>query len=102
MTDDRQVRRIDILQLYESIQHGYFEARALSFLTNPTNSFLKWLRLPGDILFIGGGVLPLLGICWCGVRHRVPFVATPEANATFLFTEVSEAVDPGPAATDRS
>lgn len=88
---------LGILQLYESIQHGYFEARALNFLTNPTNSFLEWLRLPGDVLFIGGGVLPLLWICWCGVRHRVPFVATPEAHANFLFMEVTEASDPGPA-----
>ena len=85
---------LGILQLYESIEHGYYEARALSFLTNPTNRFLEWLRLPGDIVFIAGGVLPLLWICWCGVRYRVPFVADPESRASFLFTEVTEASVP--------
>jgi len=85
---------LGILQLYESIQHGYYEARALSFLTNPTSRFLEWLRLPGDVLFIGGGVFPLLWICWCGVRYRVPFVATPKSRTTFLFTEVTEAPVP--------
>ena len=73
-----------------TLEHGYYDARALSFLTNPTNRFLEWLRLPGDIVFIGGGVLPLLWICWCGVRYRVPFVANPELRASFLFTEVTE------------
>lgn len=81
---------LGILQLYGSIDHGYYAARALSFLTNPTNRFLEWLRLPGDVLFIGGGVLPLLWICWCGVRYRVPFVANPEARASALFTEAPE------------
>jgi len=85
---------LGILQLYESIEHGYYEARALSFLTNPTNRLLEWLRLPGDIVFIAGGVLPLLWICWCGVRYRVPFVADPESRASFLFTEVTEASVP--------
>ena len=85
---------LGILQLFESIEHGYVEARALSFLTNPTNRVLEWLRLPGDILFIGGGVLPLLWICWCGVRYRVPLVGGGEAHTNFLFTEVDEARPP--------
>jgi nitric oxide reductase subunit B len=79
---------LGVLQLYESIQHGYYEARALSFLTSPTNRVLEWLRLPGDVLFIVGGVLPLLWICWCGIRYRVPLVATAEPHANSLFTEI--------------
>jgi nitric oxide reductase subunit B len=79
---------LGILQLYESIEHGYYEARELSFLTNPRNRVLEWLRLPGDVLFIGGGVLPLLWMCWLGVRYRVPFVAASDAGAGSLFTEV--------------
>ena len=57
------------MQLYESVQHGCHEARQLSYVTNPTNRFLEWLRLPGDALFVLGGVLPLLWLCWLGVRH---------------------------------
>ena len=85
---------LGILQLYESIEHGYYEARAFGFLTNPTNGFLEWLRLPGDIVFVGGGVLPLLWICWRGVRYRVPFVADPESRASFPFTEATDASIP--------
>jgi nitric oxide reductase subunit B len=45
-------------------------------------------RLPGDILFIGGGVLPLLYLCWLGVRHTVPRVTLEEPE--ILFTEITE------------
>ena len=88
---------LGILQLYESIEHGYYEARALGFLTNPTNRFLEWLRLPGDILFILGGVLPLLWICWRGVRYRVPLRAGAASDRSFLLTEVTETPAPGQA-----
>src|SRR6185312_3406855 len=37
---------LGLLQLYESVNHGYFEARSLKFLTNDANAFLEWLRLP--------------------------------------------------------
>jgi nitric oxide reductase subunit B len=81
---------LGLLQLYQSIEHGYFEARELSFLTSRTNGLIEWLRLPGDVLFIVGGVLPLLWICWCGVRYRVPFVANPETRTSFLFDSDEE------------
>lgn len=60
---------LGILQLYESVNIGYWEARTLKFLGSPTNRLLEWLRLPGDALFIVGGVLPILYLCYMGVRH---------------------------------
>jgi nitric oxide reductase subunit B len=78
---------LGVLQLYESIEHGYFEARALSFVSSPLNRTLEWLRLPGDLLFIGGGVLPLFWLCWCGVRYRVPFAKSSPPDAHLLFSE---------------
>ena len=56
---------LGILQLYESVNDGYCEARELKFLTNDTNALLEWLRLPGDIVFIAGGAHP-------GALHRLP------------------------------
>ena len=50
---------------------------------------LEWLRFPGDVLFIIGGVLPLLYICWIGVRHRVKAV-TLEEPEEILFADVTE------------
>ncbi len=54
---------LGVLQLYHSVNVGYFDARTLKFITNGTNALLEWLRFPGDVLFIVGGVLPLLYIC---------------------------------------
>jgi nitric oxide reductase subunit B len=82
---------LGIAQLYESVNKGYFEARSLQFISNPTNSVLEWLRLPGDVVFIVGGVLPFLWICWLGVRHPVTKV-TMEEPEDVLFTDISEPV----------
>jgi nitric oxide reductase subunit B len=85
---------LGILQLYESVNSGYFEARSLEYITNPTNVLIEWLRLPGDVLFIVGGVLPLLYLCYLGVRHTVPHV-TMEEPEDILFTDISEPAEPG-------
>jgi nitric oxide reductase subunit B len=79
---------VGILQLYEAVSHGYFEARTLKFLTSGAQTWFQWLRLPGDIIFILGGVLPLIYICWQGLRHG-PKKATPEPAQQTLFTEVT-------------
>jgi nitric oxide reductase subunit B len=80
---------LGFIQLYESVNNSYFHARSLDFLTNSTNTLLEWLRFPGDVLFIVGGILPLLYICWVGVRHRVKR-ETLEEPEEILFTDVTE------------
>ena len=80
---------LGILQLYHSVSHGYFDARSLNFLTSRTNTLIEWLRLPGDALFIVGGVLPVLYLCWLGVRHMAPRPELEEPEEV-LFTEVVE------------
>ncbi|MFJ2021811.1 nitric-oxide reductase large subunit [Streptomyces nodosus] len=84
------------LQLYKVVESGYADARSLGYLQGDTNAFLEWLRLPGDVVFIVGGVLPLLWMTWLGVRHRARATRQPEdAESTLLFTEIVPA--PGPA-----
>ncbi len=54
---------LGILQLYESVNHGYFEARSLEFLTSSTNALIEWLRFPGDLVHrrrCAAAVLPVL------------------------------------------
>jgi nitric oxide reductase subunit B len=80
---------LGMLQLYESVNTGYFEARSLEYITNDTNALLEWMRLPGDVVFIVGGVLPLLYLCYLGVRHTVPRV-TLEEPEDILFTDIAE------------
>jgi nitric oxide reductase subunit B len=41
------------------------------------------------VIFIAGGVLPLLYICYLGVRHTAPRVTMEEPEDN-LFTEITE------------
>ena len=80
---------LGLLQLYKSVDEGYFDARELKFLTNDTNALIEWLRLPGDMVFIVGGALPALYIAYLGIRHTVKHVTLDEPD-DILFTEVHE------------
>jgi nitric oxide reductase subunit B len=92
---------LGILQLYKSVNEGYFEARELKFLTNDTNALLEWLRLPGDILFIVGGALPALYIAYLGIRHTVKRVTLEEPD-DILFTEIAQAEGAVPIAAEEA
>ena len=81
---------LGILQLYHSVNYGYFDARTLHFLTGGANPVLEWLRLPGDAVFIVGGVLPILYLSWLSIRHMRPAVKTSEESKEMLFTEIVE------------
>jgi nitric oxide reductase subunit B len=77
---------LGVIQLWHSVNDGYYEARSLTFITAPGNALLEWLRMPGDVVFIGGGVLPFLWIAWLGVRHRIPST-THDVPIEALFVE---------------
>ena len=62
---------LGIAQLYESVNSGYFEARQLDFLTGDTIALIEWLRLPGDIVFIGFGAIPTVYIAFLGVKYAL-------------------------------
>ena len=82
---------LGILQLYHSVSQGYFDARALKFVTSGLNAVIEWLRFPGDVLFIAGGTLPVLYLAWLGVRHLVPRMTLEEPDE-ILFAELTEQV----------
>jgi nitric oxide reductase subunit B len=92
---------LGILQLYKSVDEGYFEARELEFLTNDTNTAIEWLRLPGDIVFIVGGAVVALYIAYLGIRHTVKHVTLEEPD-DILFTDVHEAEGASPAGEDEA
>ena len=78
---------LGILQLYHAVSVGYYDARSLKFIGNPQNSLIEWLRLPGDVVFIAGGAIPVLYICWLGVRYAVRQRQPPQTSEV-LFTEI--------------
>jgi nitric oxide reductase subunit B len=63
---------LGIVQLYYAVDIGYWYARSLAFIGLPWVKVLEWSRLPGDALFIVGGALPLLWLCWQALRHPNP------------------------------
>ena len=75
------------LQLYDAVAVGYWHARAPEFIAMPWVHLLEWLRLPGDVLFIAGGAVPLLYLCVLALRYPNPRrAAAGQAPAAHLFT----------------
>lgn len=78
---------IGIMQLYDSFKNGYWHARDISFFMQPAVRTVEWLRLPGDVLFIVGGIVPVvyLALRMFAARQRGgQLPATAEVDA---FTE---------------
>jgi nitric oxide reductase subunit B len=84
---------LGLIQLYHSVRYGYYDARTLKFLTGPTNALIEWLRLPGDALFIIGGVLPVLYLAWLGVWSQKLHETEAAVEGEVLFQEVLQGGD---------
>jgi nitric oxide reductase subunit B len=60
---------LGVLQLYHSVSVSYYDARTLNYIGSRTNTILEWMRMPGDIVFIVGGAVPVLYIAVLGMVH---------------------------------
>jgi nitric oxide reductase subunit B len=49
-----------VLQLWDSMQNGYWHARELTYLMSGYFHTLEWIRIFGDLTFILIGVIPLV------------------------------------------
>ncbi|HTX94546.1 MAG TPA: nitric-oxide reductase large subunit, partial [Mycobacterium sp.] len=78
---------LGVLQLYHSVNDGYFEARSLGYITKPGNAVIEWLRMPGDLILIGGGVLPFVWIAWTALRNFRSGTTAQELPEHPLYTE---------------
>jgi len=64
-----------VLQVRDVIEHGYWHARSLEYTASTTARTLEWMRLPGDLVFIFAGSVPLAIAAvkaWWGVRRSQP------------------------------
>lgn len=53
------------------MQHGYWHARSLEYTATTTARIFEWARLPGDLVFIVFGPVPLTIAAfkaWVGMR----------------------------------
>jgi len=48
-----------LMQVLDVIQNGYWHARGLQYTATPLARTLEWLRMPGDLVFMFAGALPL-------------------------------------------
>ena len=49
-----------VLQFVDVLQNGYWHARGLAYVTRDYVRFIEWCRMPGDLIFIFLGVVPMV------------------------------------------
>jgi nitric oxide reductase subunit B len=49
-----------VLQLWNVLNHGYWYGRGMEYMSRGTVQFIEWMRMPGDVVFIGLGVVPVV------------------------------------------
>ncbi len=79
---------LGVLQLYHSVSVSYYDARTLNYIGSRANAILEWLRMPGDVVFILGGALPILYLSILGIRHPKKGIGR-EAPTETLFAEIT-------------
>lgn len=65
-----------VLQVWDVMQNGYWHARSLAYIGSERSILIEWLRLPGDLVFILFGAVPLVIASikgYAGVRTKVKF-----------------------------
>lgn len=72
---------VGYLQLADSLQNSYWHARRLEFFRQPLVQFFEWMRLPGDILFLTGGILPVVYLALRMFANRNRFGELPPDTA---------------------
>ena len=63
-----------VLQTWDVVQHGYWHARSLDYIGSERSRLIEWLRLPGDLVFILLGAVPLTIASikgWLGVHRQL-------------------------------
>jgi nitric oxide reductase subunit B len=80
---------VGAMQFRDAVERGYWFARSPEFFAGGAVRVFEWLRLPGDVLFIVGGIVPIvyLAVRMIAHRHRpgeLPLDAEAEA-----FTETA-------------
>ena len=49
-----------LLQVWDVLNNGYWHARSLDYIGSDRSRLLEWMRMPGDVVFIVFGALPLV------------------------------------------
>jgi len=78
-----------VLQLNDVLEHGYWHARSLAYTGSHLARLLEWCRLPGDLVFIIFGAIPITIVAIRAyLRGRKPGVG---ANVPMGVTDIPRA-----------
>jgi nitric oxide reductase subunit B len=76
---------VGAIQFYYAVSHGYWAAREPEFFQQTAIRWLEWLRLPGDAIFIVGGILPVVYLALRMIAYRRrPGELAPEMQTELL------------------
>ena len=67
---------------------SYYDARTLNYISSRANAVFEWMRMPGDVVFILGGALPILYLAFQGIRHMRKSAAAMAQPMEILFTDI--------------
>jgi len=81
---------VGMMQLYDSFQNGYWHAREPAFFQQPTVRFWEWMRMPGDVLFLIAGILPVVYLAVRVFQQRNRYALLPAGEKVEEFTQVYE------------
>jgi nitric oxide reductase subunit B len=77
---------VGLMQMTTALNESYWQARQPEFFLRPLVQVFEWLRLPGDILFIVGGILPVvyLAVRMWSRRNRPGRIPAGEMTEDFM------------------
>lgn len=78
-------------QFFDSVNLGYWHARKPEFFAIPVIRALEWLRFPGDVLFILGGIVPIVYLAIRMFRERKRYGSTEPGEETEDLVQIYEA-----------
>ncbi len=79
---------IGIMQAWASVERGTWYARSAEFLQSPLMQSLRWMRVPGDVLFAAGAAL--LGWFILGLLTGHSFSPTEGSNSARRSSKIND------------
>ena len=78
------------MQLYDAVRNGYWHARQPEFFQQPWVRTIEWFRMPGDLIFLLVGVLPVVYLAIRMFLARGRYAQLPADAETERFTQAYE------------
>ncbi len=78
---------LGIAQLYDAYANGYAHAREPAFFEQPAIRWIEWARMPGDLLFIVAGILPIVYLAIRMFLQRRRYEELPPEAPAESFTQ---------------